>query len=169
MQAVGHGVGEVGGRAIQEGQERGESIDDIDLGRVLPAAAVHTVADFINNRIGLGALKIGDATAKSMIGEIGKRYGVTLLKEIPGEEIQAVAERYGAKLNLTDADALKEYLNTAAATAAMVVAPSAVGGARTRLAQNIRDTSENEKAADALLKAQEEQTSTAPPPPRGRS
>ena len=159
-QAVGHGVGEVGGRAIQEGQERGESIDDIDLGRVLPAATIHTVADFINNRIGLGALKIGDATAKSMIGEIGKRYGVTLLKEIPGEEIQAVAERYGAKLNLTDADALKEYLNTAAATAAMVVAPSAVGGARTRLAQNIRDTSENEKAADALYERQKEITDT---------
>ena len=155
-QAVGHGVGEVGGRAIQEGQERGESIDDIDLGRVLPAAAVHTVADFINNRIGLGALKIGDATAKSMIGEIGKRYGVTLLKEIPGEEIQAVAERYGAKLNLADADALKEYLNTAAATAAMVVAPSAVGGARTRLAQNIRDNAESEKITQDLYERQKE-------------
>lgn len=160
VQAVGHGVGEVGGRAIQEGQERGETIDDIDLGRVLPAATIHTVADFINNRIGLGALKIGDATAKTMVGEIGKRYGVTLLKEIPGEEIQAVAERYGAKLNLADADALKEYLNTAAATAAMVVAPSAVGGARTRLAQNVRDNAESEKAADALLKTQEEQTNT---------
>ena len=138
VQAGIHGAGEVGGRAIQEGQQRGENIEDIDLGRVLPMATVHAIADFVNDRIGLGALKIGDTASKSLITEIAKRVGMTGLKETGGEEVQAIAERYGAKLSLTDAEALKEYVNTAAASFAMAVAPGTIGGVRTHLAQQAR-------------------------------
>ncbi|NDG00601.1 MAG: hypothetical protein EB123_04020, partial [Synechococcaceae bacterium WBB_32_011] len=133
-----HGAGEVGGRAIEEAQQRGENVENIDLGRVLPAATVHAVADFINDRIGLGALKIGDTASKYLITDIAKRVGMTGLKETGGEEIQTLAERYGAKLSLTDAEALKEYVNTAAASFGMAVAPGAIGGARTNLAGKLR-------------------------------
>jgi hypothetical protein len=136
-QAGVHGIGEVGGRAIQEGKERGENVEDIDLGRVLPAAVVHSVADFVNNRIGLGALKIGDTASKYLITDIAKRIAITGVKETGGEEIQSIAERYGAKLSLTDAEALKEYINTAAASFGMAVAPGAIGGARTHLAKQL--------------------------------
>jgi hypothetical protein len=136
-QAGVHGVGEVGQQAIQAGEERGENIEDVDLGRVLPAAVVHSVADFVNERIGLGALKIGDTASKYLITDIAKRIAVTGLKETGGEEIQSIAERYGAKLSLTDADALKDYVNTAAASFGMAVAPGALGGARTHLAKQL--------------------------------
>lgn len=136
-QAGVHGVGEVGEQAIQAGKERGENVEDIDLGRVLPAATVHAVADFVNNRIGLGALKIGDSASKYLITDIAKRIAVTGLKETGGEEIQSIAERYGAKLSLTDAEALKDYVNTAAASFGMAVAPGAIGGARTNLAKKL--------------------------------
>jgi hypothetical protein len=153
-QAVLHGAGEVGERAIEEGRRRGENVEDIDLGRVLPAAAVHAIADFVNDRIGLGAVKIGDATSKYLITEIAKRIGMTGLKETGGEEIQTIAERYGAKLSLADAEALKDYVNTAAASFGMAVAPGAIGGARTHLAgkrdQALRDLQEAGTSPDAL-------------------
>jgi len=138
-QAVSHGLGEVGQQAIKAAEERGEGIEDVDLGRVLPAAAVHAVADFVNERIGLGALKIGDAASKRLVTEIAKRIAVTGLKETGGEEIQSIAERYGAKLSLTDADALKDYINTAAASFGMAVAPGAIGGFRTHLNQQLQN------------------------------
>ena len=140
VQAITHGAGEVGQRAIQTAEESGEGIEGVDLGRVLPAATVHAVADFINNRIGLGALKIGDTASKRLVTEIAKRIAITGVKETGGEEVQSIAERYGAKLSLTDADALKDYINTAAASFGMAVAPGAVGGFRTHLAQQTRPT-----------------------------
>ena len=136
-QAGVHGVGEVGEQAIQAAKERGENIEDIDLGRVLPAATVHAIADFVNERIGLGALKIGDTASEYLITEIAKRIAITGFKQTGGEEIQTIAERYGAKLSLTDAEALKAYINTAAASFGMAVAPGAIGGARTHLAKQL--------------------------------
>jgi hypothetical protein len=138
-QAITHGVGEVGQQAIQAAEESGEGIEGVDLGRVLPAAAVHAVADFINERIGLGALKIGDTASKRLVTEIAKRIAVTGLKETGGEEVQSIAERYGAKLSLTDADALKDYINTAAASFGMAVAPGTIGGFRTHLNQQLQN------------------------------
>jgi len=133
-QAGFHGAGETTGRAVEEAQKRGERVEDIELGRLLPAAAVHAVADYFVNKIGVNALKIGEAPMKNLALEVGKRIAVTGTKELPAEEIQTMAERYGAKLSLTDAEALKEYVNTAAASYAMSVAPGGVGGVRNYLA-----------------------------------
>lgn len=129
-----HGAGEVTGRAIEEVEKAGKSAEEIDLTRVVPAAIVHGVADFFINKIGLDALKIGEQASKYLIADIAKRIGVTGLKELPAEEIQTVAERYGASLSLTEAEALREYIDTAAASFGMSVAPGGVGGVRTHLA-----------------------------------
>ena len=133
-QAVAHGFGEVGQRALEEGEKRGEKPEDMDFSRVLPAVAVHAVADFINERVGLGALKIGEKAAEGLFTEIAKRIGTTGLKETGGEEIQTLAERFGAKLSLADADALKDYINTAGASFGMAIGPGTIGGARTHFA-----------------------------------
>ena len=138
-QAGFHGAGEVTSRAVQETVERGGRPEDIDMTTVVPGAAVHAVADFVANKIMLGAIKPVDKKAiGSFAGEVSKRIAVTGLKEIPAEEIQTMAERYGAKLDLADAEALKEYINTAAASMAMSVVPGGVGGVRTYM-QGARD------------------------------
>jgi hypothetical protein len=140
-QAVTHGVGEVGGRAFQEAEKVGQAPESIDLSRVLPAAAVHSVADFIVNKISLGALKpIEGKEVGNLVGEILKRISITGGKESVPETIQTVAERYGANLSLTDAEAIKDYVNTVAASFGMSVVPGATGAIRTKLGAKPTET-----------------------------
>jgi len=154
-QAGMYGAGEVTGRAVEEGQQRGEKVEDIELSRVLPAAAVHAVADFFINKIGLDSLKIGEKATNSLILDIGKRIAVTGTKQLPAEEIQTLAERYGAKLSLTDAEAMREYVSTAAASYAMSIAPGAVGGARTNLMGKLASKVESKDKGDEDKKVSE--------------
>jgi hypothetical protein len=154
-QAGMYGAGEVTGRAVEEGQQRGEKVEDIELSRVLPAAAVHAVADFFVNKIGLDSLKIGEKATNSLILDIGKRIAVTGTKQLPAEEIQTLAERYGAKLSLTDAEAMREYVSTAAASYAMSIAPGAVGGARTNLMGKLASKVESKDKGDEDKKVSE--------------
>ena len=148
-QAGMHGAGEVTGRAVEEAEKQGKSAEDIDLSRVIPAAIVHSVADFFVNKIGLDALKIGEKGMNNLALDIGKRIVVTGTKEVPAEMIQQVAERYGAKLSLTDAEALREYVDTIAASYGMSVAPGAVGGARTNFANKaIKNAKEYQEKGD---------------------
>jgi len=131
------GMGEVGSRVFEEEKRRAKAEgrefrpEDIDMGRVLPSVAVHAVADYFFNKIGIDAMKIGEQATKSLTLDIAKRIAVTGAKQIPAEELQTLAERYGAGLSLTDKEALNEYINTAAAAVGMSVGPGAVGGART--------------------------------------
>ena len=132
-----HGAGEVGSRVFEEEKRRAEAEgrefrpEDIDMARVAPSVAVHAVADYFFNKIGIDAMKIGEQATKSLALDIAKRIAVTGAKEIPAEELQTLAERYGAGLSLTDKQALEEYINTAAAAVGMSVVPGTVGGART--------------------------------------
>ncbi len=129
------GTGETTSRAIGENIQQGQAAEDIDLARLLPAAAVHSVADFVVSKIGLNAFKgATQQGSKSLVYDVTKLIATTGAKEVPAEEIQTMAERYGANLSLTDAEALKEYVNTAAASFAMSVAPGVVGGVRSHLA-----------------------------------
>jgi hypothetical protein len=146
-QAGMHGAGEVMGRVLDEADKNGTDINDINLGRVLPAALVHAVGDYINERVGLGALKIGEGTSKHLVTEILKRVAVTGAKETGGEEIQTIAERLGANLSLTDADAISDYVNTAAASFGMAVIPSGVGGyrAQANAKQNVIDANKTQE------------------------
>jgi hypothetical protein len=130
-----HGTGETTSRAIGEAVNQGQAPQDIDLARLLPAAAVHSVADFVVSKIGLNAFKgATQQGSKSLVYDVTKLVATTGAKEVPAEEIQTMAERYGANLSLSDAEALKEYVNTAAASFAMSVAPGTVGGVRSHLA-----------------------------------
>ena len=169
-QAGMHGIGEVGGRAIEEAQERGLTPEDINLYKVLPAAGVHAVADFISNKIMLGALSPTDKTGKSLALEIAKRITTTGAKELVPEEIQTIAERFGAELSLDDAAAVKEYINTAAASFGMSVVPGTIGGVRNRFSGKLREDanaakeeSEKKTSAGTLDKAATEANGTQDP------
>jgi hypothetical protein len=169
-QAGMHGIGEVGGRAIEEAQERGLTPEDINLYKTLPAAGVHAVADFISNKIMLGALSPTDKAGKSLALEIAKRITTTGAKELVPEEVQTIAERFGAELSLTDAEAIKEYVNTAAASFGMSVVPGTIGGVRSRFSSKLREDanaakeeSEKKTSAGTLDKAATEVNGTQDP------
>ena len=136
-----YGAGETTSRAIEEGQKRAEAEgreynpEELDLARVMPSAIVHGVAGFFSESIGINALKgLNGKSSKSLVLDIAKAIGTTGTKELLPETVQTIAERYGAKLSLTDAEALKEYVNTAAASYAMSIIPGGIGGVRTNLA-----------------------------------
>ena len=160
-----YGAGETTGRAVEEAEKRGEKVEDIELSRVLPAAAAHAAADFFINKIGIDALGVSGKALDSLALEVGKRIAITGTKQLPAEEIQTMAERYGAKLSLTDAEAVREYINTAAASYAMSVAPGGVGGVRSHAA------GQRENALKKFIEGQKEQTdqtgqtTTEAPPP----
>ena len=145
-QSAVHGAGEVTSRAVEELEKEGKTMEDIDLGRVMPAAIVHGVADFIANKIMIGGFKGLDQTStNSLIKDITLAIGKTGVKEIPAEEIQTMAERYGAALSLSDVEALKEYIDTAAASMAMSVVPGGIGGARTYYSRDIPTETNEQK------------------------
>jgi hypothetical protein len=147
-----YGTGETTSRAVNEAERAGMDIEDIDYGRLATAAAIHSVADFFVNKIGVDALKIGDKATQSLILDIGKRIAVTGLKQIPAEEIQTIAERYGANLSLTDAEALREYVDTAGAAFAMSAAPGAVGGAKTHYVNKVKESAAKAEASGETYK-----------------
>lgn len=169
-QAGMHGIGEVGGRAVEEAMERGLTPEDIDLVKVLPAAAVHSIADFVSNKIMLNAFSPMDKAGKSLALDIAKRITTTGGKELVPEEIQAIAERFGADLSLADAEAIKEYVNTAAAAFGMSVVPGAGGAIRTRFASKLKEDanaakeqSDKKSSAGELDKAATEVDGTKDP------
>jgi hypothetical protein len=167
-QAGMHGTGEVTGRAVEEAQKAGKTAEDIDLGRVVPAAIVHSVADFFINKTGINALKIGEKSFNNLALDVASRIALTGAKETPAELIQTAAERYGAKLSLDDAEAIKEYVDTTAAAFGMSVGPGGVGGARTNLAQKFAKAAKADTTPEDQLRL--ESTSAAgrvqaPPPP----
>ena len=137
-QAGVHGVGEVTGRAVDELKKPGmtpeetqAAVENIDINRLAPAMLTHGVADFVAEKIGLNAIGgLSKAATGNIYKDILKTVAATGAKEILPEEIQSIAERYGAKLSLSDADAFKEYIDTAASSVAMSVAPGAIGGAK---------------------------------------
>jgi hypothetical protein len=162
------GAGEVTGRAVEEAQKAGKTAEDIDLGRVVPAAIAHGVADFLINKTGINALKIGEKSFNNLALDIATRIAVTGAKQTPAELVQTAAERYGAKLSLTDAEALTEYIDTTAAAFGMSVAPGGVGGARTNLSQKFAKAAKEDTTSEEQLRL--ESTSAAgrvqtPPPP----
>jgi hypothetical protein len=166
-QAGFHGAGETTSRAVEEAQRLGKEATDIDMERVLPAAIVHGVAEYFGDKIGLGAWKnINDDAKTGMLnlaGSLLKNMAVTGTKEAPVEVIQSAAERFGAKLSLTDASAVKEYIDSAAAAYGMSVAPAAGGTIRgyanamakedARLAEaQMQQMQSSQKAADEAAK-----------------
>jgi hypothetical protein len=153
--AVVRGMGEPTGQAIQENVAQGRAPEDIDTARLLPAAAVHSVADFVVSKITLGALEgIGENAGRSLVYDVFKRIGATGTKELAPEEIQTMAERYGARMSLADADALNDYINTAAASYAMSVVPGGIGGVKSYLAAR-------PAAAENLLQQETQNQETA--------
>jgi len=147
-QAAFYGTGQTTSRAVEEAEKLGGTATDIELARVLPAAAVSTVAEFIGDKIALGALKgikpgePGKFVAADLAKNILLNIGLTGTKEVPVEVIQSAAERFGAKLSLTDAQALKEYIDATASSYGMAVAPGVGGGVRQTMAERAKPAPE---------------------------
>ena len=146
-QAAGYGFGQTASRAVESAIERGEKPEDIDLARVIPAGMVSTAAEFVSDKLAFGALKglkkeVKDAVegttrtalqrAVGTAGNMAKGVAITGTKEAPTEIIQSLAERFGAKLSLSDQKAIDEYINAVAASYAMSVVPGAIGGLKTK-------------------------------------
>jgi hypothetical protein len=146
-QAGFYGTGQTAQRAFEEAERRGEAMSDIELSRVLPAAAVSTAAEFISDKIGLGAFKGLDKASQNYVGNIARNILVTGTKETPTEIVQSMAERFGAKLSLTDAAALKEYIDATAASYGMSTVPGTVGGVRGTMAAREQAKAEAERRA----------------------
>ena len=149
-QAITHGVGEVGGRAL----ENAETVEDIDMSKVGIASAVHATADYIANKIGLDALTKASPSTKNFLLDVAKGMFITGSKETPPELLQTAAERYGAGLPLGDKKAIEDYINTTAGAYGMSMVPGGVGGARSRFAATTEP---------------QQQTPPPPPPPAGQT
>ena len=139
-QAIGHGVGEVGSRAV----ENAKTPEEINMAKALPAAAVHAAADFIASKIGLSGLHGMSKSTENWLLDVGKNWLLTGTKELPPELLQTAMERFGASLPLADKNAVKDYINTVAGSYGMTAGPGVIGGTRTRLSANQAQVEEEE-------------------------
>ena len=144
-----HGVGEVGGRAIDE-----NGLENVDFGRVLPAMAAHAGLEYLGDRIMGGALRGGqplDLLMRSgpvnLAKTVGKGVVVGGAKEAPVEIAQTAAERFGAGLPLDNAAAGREYIDAGAAAFGMMAGPGTVGGVRTYMGSRYSPEQRNEAQA----------------------
>ena len=171
-QALAHGAGETTQQAVEEGQKqaaaKGEIYDpeNIDLSRMLPAAALHSVADFIGEKIGLGTLNNIGKSEGNVLVNITKAILATGTKELGPEMVQTIAQRYGANMSLTDADAVKDYINTFASSYAMSIVPGSFGAIRSNLGGD-KPLVVDKETENKQTKIEQElgQQSTATPPP----
>lgn len=159
-QAGMHGMGETTSRALEEA---GGDPNKLDMNRLGVASIVHGVAEFFGDKIALGAFRgLGTTTTNNLIKDIAKVIGTTSIKEMPVEAIQTAAERYGAHLSLSDVEALKEYIDSAAAAVGMSIGTGTVGGVRTYMGGR-PTTSEEKQRADEAQKILTGETPTPPP------
>lgn len=159
VQAELHGLGEVSSRAIEEKianaktpEERFDAINNLDTTKLLATSQIHAVADYISTRIGLSALDKLATPTKNFFTSVGKNILVTGTKEVPPELLQTALERYGADLPLSDLQAIKEYIDTAGASYAMMALPGTVGGVRGYMAAK---PTEEGKEEEVTLKPEE--------------
>ena len=162
-QAGFHGVGEVTGRAAEEAQkeemtaeEKQAAVENIDMSRLAPSMVAHGVADFFAEKVGLSGLGgFTKASSGNLFKDIMKNIAITGAKEVPPELIQTIAERYGADLSLADAEAMKEYIDTTAASFAMSAMPGAVGGAQVRARGTAEQQAQKAKEEEEYYKQKE--------------
>lgn len=168
-------------RQATEQEARGEPVQ-INRGTAALAAVPQAALDVVGNFIPFGgqlvskltgiparALTIGAGNATKLAEErllttLAKGTATGALAEIPTEIAQQMLERAQAGLSLTDADALKEYGQTAYQVG--LLGPLGAAG---RLSEKgvARQEIEDKKKADALKAAQEEEARNRlllPPP-----
>ncbi len=161
-------AGTVSSRAVEAAEAEGKTASDIELARVIPSIATSGIAEFIGDKIGLGALSGLAKPGANYLGNITKNILLAGTKEAPVEAIQSAAERFGAKLSLTDAAAIKEYIDSAASAYAMSVAPGTVGGIRGTIQQRAGEMAPGqlpgETVEQSIARLQQEILSAQQPP-----
>ena len=146
-QAAFHGVGEPGARAVEELQNQGKDVSELDFAKLAPAMALHATADYIAERIGIGSLDGLGAQGKNLLYDVAKNIVTTGVKEMPAELTQQVAERFGANLDLLNPDAINEYFETAVGSFVQPGVAAGIGGARGHFAQRIANAKQDASEA----------------------
>lgn len=120
-------LGSVYPEAYQGAQEEGRQMTPGEkaraVGGALAAAGVESAADLFNvGRLGRALREAGAGAGERTLRQAAKDYGKRALVEVPEgmlreagtEAVQTGLERYGARQNLTDAEAMRDYIDSAA-------------------------------------------------------
>lgn len=120
-------LGSVYPEAYQGAQEEGRQMTPGEkaraVGGALAAAGVESAADLFNvGRLGHALREAGTGAGERTLRQAAKDYGKRALVEVPEgmlreagtEAVQTGLERFGARQNLTDAEAMRDYIDSAA-------------------------------------------------------
>lgn len=130
-------LGEIYGHYIDQMQQSGRPItqedEDLALKSALAAAGVETLADLA----GIGRLLgTGNKAAGGMLSTIGKEVARGVAREVPTEVGQTAIERFGKQQPLTDADAVRDYIDAAGGAAVPGAMFGGVSGVKRAMAPN---------------------------------
>lgn len=130
-------LGEIYGHYIDQMQQSGRPItqedEDLALKSALAAAGVETLADLA----GIGRLLgTGNKAAGGMLSTIGKEVARGVAREVPTEVGQTAIERFGKQQSLTDADAVRDYVDAAGGAAVPGAMFGGVSGVKRAMAPN---------------------------------
>lgn len=120
-------MGSVYPEAYQAAQDEGRQMTPGEkaraVGGALAAAGVESAADLFNvGRLGHALREAGTGAGERTLRQAAKDYGKRALVEVPEgmlreagtEAVQTGLERFGARQNLTDAEAVRDYIDSAA-------------------------------------------------------
>ena len=123
--AVTHGLGETTGYAVQDNKDLSQLTPE-QMAKLYAGGVAAGGLEFLGDKVGLDAVLHGTGGAGGIVRQTLKSVGSVGAKEAGTEVAQTAVQRAGAERSLTNAEALKDYLDSGTSG---FVQGGAVGGA----------------------------------------
>lgn len=106
-------IGSIYPDAVEQAQKEGRTLDGGDLFRVGAAGAAAAATDTAMDRLALGKV-LGGGKSPGFVGRAAREIPAGMGRESLTEGVQTELERYGAGKSLTDAEAMRDVIDSAA-------------------------------------------------------
>jgi hypothetical protein len=123
-------IGSIYPDAVEQAQKEGRTLDGGDRFRVGASGAAAAATDTAMDRLALGKVMGGSKASGSIYGRAAREIPVGMGREAFTEGVQTELERYGAGKSLTDAEAMRDVIDSAAV--------GAIGGAQAGILTAVR-------------------------------
>ena len=123
-------IGSIYPEAVEQARQEGRELDAGDLARVGLAGAGAAAVDTAMERVSLGRVMGGSKASGNIAGRAAREIPAGMARESATEGIQTELERYGAGKSLTDADAMRDVIDS--------MAVGAIGGGQAGALASLR-------------------------------
>lgn len=136
-------AGSIYPEALEQAQQDGRTLTGADLARVAGSAAVAAGVETLTDTKMLRGVLNGASSSPTMVGRLARNVPASMAREAGTEGVQTAIERFGAQKDLTNGDAIRDYVDSAA----LGGLGGGLGGAAGSIRQAPGDTIRGQKVA----------------------